>query len=392
MTHRHVRLLAEKDLTQLFAIREVAFLDPTDYEKAENRAIHLERLQYRYGSFEDDRLAASASWYPFNMYLNGRSQEVWGLASVSTGAEFRRRGHVRDLLVAGLDMMHERRASWCLEYPFDTRFYRRWGWETIANGSFLEVPASRLPQGATNGRRLYPTDDSAMARAAEIYASWASNYNFAFARDHSIQQSWQHLFGMAPWHGKHKRFAWLLDDAYCVTVIKTQGHVQTLVVVDYAHSTPQGFQELLKLWGGLDGQVENVKLQLPVDAPLLVEWSNYVVPHPHPLHARIIDVEHALSGVPCDRDFSIVIEIEDEHASWNNGTFKLSGTTTTEVARCEDEPDLRVDIRGLARLLSGTSGLDTLIRHGEVDLLKLQGLELKALDIGPSHMALADYF
>ena len=389
-----IRPLNEDDLEQLYAIRQVAFLDTTDYSRPEAQQVHKDRLKYRYGSFEGDQLAASASWYPFNMYLHGPPQSVWGLASVSTGGEFRRRGHVGRLLDAGLQMMNRQSVAWCLEYPFDPRFYNRWGWETIRNGTFVEVPPERLRGPKMDAQRVTLADQAGLDQMEVIYDRWASRYNFAFCRDEVIQKSWQYLFGRTPWGDfSAKRFAYVMEGAFCMASIDRVQGKQTLRILDFAHSTPDGFHALLGLWAGFAGQVDLVRMQLPADAPLLPEFSEFVVPHPHPLQARIVSAKDALSNIPCDQFLSLVLRISDDTCPWNNTSFRLRGTGEHTVAEpTQDEADVDIDIRALARLLAGSMDIDTAIHYGEATALTDRAMELERLAIRPSHMSLADYF
>ncbi len=386
-----IRPLNVDELDQLFAIREVAFLDWTDYSKPENRQIHLDRLKYRYGSFNGDALAATASWYPFNMYLHGKLQPVWGLASVATAGEYRRKGHVAKLLNAGLEMMNRQGVGWCLEYPFDPRFYGRYGWSTVSNGNFYEVPSGWLRRDEVSAKRIGLEQ---VEQAHEIYDTWASRYNFAFGRDDKIQESWRYLFGKAPWHDQsQRRFAYVMDGAYCVAIISRKDGGKTLHVLDWGHSTPAGFQALLSFWGGFHGQVDKVRVQLPSDSPLQHEWSEYVVPHPHPLQARIVSAQAALSGIPADQFFSIALAVTDDFCGWNNQTYRVKGDGEFSSAEItSDEPDATIDVRGLARLLSGTIDVGTALHYGELDAANDKVWGLQHLEIGPAHMSLSDYF
>src|SRR5690554_816527 len=294
-----IRKLQVKDLGALYRIREIAFLDNISRTSPEAQAQHEAMLPYRYGRFRGEELLSSACWYPFSAYIGGEPQTIGALASVVSAVTARNQGHVRALLYHGLEMLHADGVGWSLEYPFDTRYYHKYGWETVSNGLFFEVPIARFARFSRPGdiERFDALDATEMARLKRIHKSWASRYNFTLTRDERVREDWQYSINGTPWEPiKNPTFIFATKSAYLAVIFKESTPLPQLVVTDYAYETPQGREEIFGFINNFAGQVDSVRLQLPADDPLTMEWSNFAVAHPHPLHARIVDAAAALSG------------------------------------------------------------------------------------------------
>ncbi|MDQ3458538.1 MAG: GNAT family N-acetyltransferase [Deinococcota bacterium] len=73
-----IRRLGADDLPQLYRMREISFLDTSDPDDQNLRAVHERLLPYRRGLFVGDLLSSSASLLPFEMYLGGKLVEMGG--------------------------------------------------------------------------------------------------------------------------------------------------------------------------------------------------------------------------------------------------------------------------------------------------------------------------
>ena len=142
-----IRPLEEGDLEQLFAVRQLSFLDRSDFSDPAVHAHFVKRLPQTWGHFDGRTLTSAAVLHDFEMFLAGRRVAVGGLASVLSAPETRRRGFVRELLRHILSDLKDKGVGWMLEYPFDPRFYARYGFATVPTGSEVTVPAERLFRG-----------------------------------------------------------------------------------------------------------------------------------------------------------------------------------------------------------------------------------------------------
>ncbi len=387
-----IRPLTEDDLPQLFAIRQVAYLDTNDYSTPEARQRHMDRLPYTWGHFEGDTLTSAAVVYPFEMYLAGKLVPMGGLASVLSAPEHRRRGYVEALLKDALTRLHTQGVGWCLEYPFDPRYYARYGWQSVPSGSVVACPSEKLFGGrAPDAKRL--TKDE-LGRLEPTYARWAAGYNFTRKRGERVHGSWPTILAR-PWETR-ERFVYELDGAYCVLSLAYDdaADVMTLTVEDYAYSSPAGRDRLWRFVGSFHGQADAVRLHLPGDEPLLFGLQGYVAANRSIFQARVVDVTRTLGGLPSEDAISFTLGVRDDFCAWNDGMFGLElSPNGTRAEKTEGSADVSLDIRALALLLSGSVNARTAQRTGlaEGDLRYIEAL-VSLAGGRTSYMALADYF
>ena len=390
-----IRGVREEELDELFELRQVAYLDTSDPSDPSIRAHHTAMLSYRDGVFEGGKLRSTACWLPFELHIGGRVVEIAGLASVATAIEARRRGYVEALLHHGLKRAHERGIGWSLEYPFDTRYYHRYGWDTVANGVFVKVPVERFRAlgGVAEFERVCPPDDAAIARMQEIYSRSARAYNFTHTREDAVRPAWKALTEGMFWSAE-PRYTFLGEEAYVVLTIARGGAGQTVHVEDWAYESVEGRRAIFGFLAGFAGQAPWIELQLPTDDPLVWEWAGFMCPHPDPLHARIVDVEAACRGVSVGSGFEVVVEVRDDFCEWNRGVWRIferGGVSCVEP--WAGAPEVVVDVRGLARLLGGSASASAASRMGLATGGEPAITALAELSAGrASYMSLADYF
>ena len=367
MTKTQVRTLSEADLDGLFAIRQVAYHDTSDFSDKALRERHTKRLPYTQGVFVGDTLASAAIFLPFQMYFGGQLVRMGGLASVLTAPEHRRQGYVRMLLRDGLERLHADGVGWCLEYPFDPFYYQKFGWQSVPNGMRVKIPAQRLlrEKEPVEVQRVTTQDEAVLERIKTIYHVWAEGYQFTLARDEAFRPDWRNTF-TSPATGR-EHFVYLMPDAYCVTEI---GHDPAtgddlLKVHDYAFTSPKGRRDLLTFWGGFYGQLERIEALLPTDDPLLLDIPGFYQPSTHPIQARVASVEHVLQGLRSKSSASFTLSIQDDFCPWNDETFRLELTPSgTAVTTTNEMAELSLDVRTLALLLSGCMSATAAHRAG----------------------------
>lgn len=397
MTPRTVRKLDEGDLDSLVEIRRFAFLDSTDYDNPKKRRRFLDYLRNTWGCFVGDCLVAAGAIHPFTMYREQEPVSVAGLAGVVSCGTNRRRGHVRQLLKELLETARDEGMGWCLEHPFDRHYYAKYGWQTISNGLFFEVPARRFhTDGPVEGvGRIDGDDPDDVALLQGIYEQWAPRYNFSMVRNAAVRPEWQNLLAGNPLYdpGDEQRFAFAIDEvAYCVLAIRRDDERgEVCRIADWAYTEGRGRTQLLRFWGTLNGQIDWFKIQIPIDDPLAWELSPHLVSNPHSLQARIVDVVAALNGALCTAQFDVAVRVRDEFCPWNDARFRMAADgERLRVERTDGEADATVDVRALALLASGTP-----VSHRRAGLIDGDRKTARALDrlaTRTAHLSLSDYF
>jgi len=386
----NVRVLQEGDLEQLFVLRQLSFLDRSDFSDEMVRARHRARLPYTFGHFLDDgsggKLTSAAVCYPFEMFLAGRRVRVGGLAGVLSAPETRRRGFVRELLRRVLEQLHRDGVGWALEYPFDPRFYARYGFATVPTGCEVTVPAERLFQGAApDAARV---KDGA-ADLAPIYHAWAESYSLTLVRDTpspEARPTWSRILG-------ENCFCYLLDDAYAVMELGASNNAQTLVVHDYAFSSPAGREQLWRFIGSFYGQADLISLHLPSDEPLGFDLHRHHTNALPILQARITNLQAALGPLK-SAEKTFELHVYDPFCNPNDGVFHVAlAPTGSTVTRSSGTPDLSLQIGTLSQLVAGALSPAGAARagllEGDVEVAEaLASLSARRVTFMPS----SDYF
>ena len=391
-----IRPMTKDDLEQLFRIRQVAFFDSTDPTDPFIIEHHLAMLPYRYGCFIDGELASTATWWPYSVMFYGEKRRAAGLASVSTALAHRRKGCVAALLADGLRRAREEKHAWSFEHPFDPRYYARFGWETVHNGSLFRVPAEHFftrMTSPTTMRQVDPDDEDNRARFAAIHAGFAKPYNFMMTRDDGLRDTWEMLFHGAIWQSNHRVNAFLGEHAYAILQMQRGPEGQVVDVVDYGYDSPTGRQELFNLLGQFHGQSQLIEILLPDDDPLTMDWCTFATKHPNSLQARVVDVIAALEMTRPEREVAFTLQVKDTFCDWNDGIFALDASAAGSSAKeTTIAPDISLDVGTLARILSGSLDVRVAARvgllAGKEDAIKALG----ALATHPCHLPTADYF
>lgn len=284
-----------------------------------------------WGYFVEGRLAAKMTIHPMHTYVGGRLLAMGGVAGVATWPEYRRQGLVHQLLVNALKVMKEQGQSVSFLHPFSIPFYRKFGWELYADYMEVELDASQLPSG--------PASEGYVERVAKdwtllhpLYSAYAAGYNGMLARDEAwwSQKVFKRNSGQAVLYRKASGEA----AGYLLYEVKNK----QLKIGEFVALDLDAWHGLWRFIANHDSMFDRITLRAPVDDPLSFLLFNPRVKRkiePY-FMARIVDVaafvnQMAFAGT--GRPVNLLLQVEDEHADWNNGTFEL-----------EVEPDGKVRV------------------------------------------------
>lgn len=362
-----IRTLEERDLDALINLRAVGFFHQIDSADSKARDYIRSRLPFTTGYFVDADLASVITLYPFEMYWAGRPVAMAGLAGVMSAPEYRRQGHVRMLLSDAFEKLYEKGIAWSLEYPFDPAYYARFGYQSVSNGVWLELPCQALFQGKPpRAERLSKNE---LDKLKPIYQAFAKDYNFTLRRDSGVRDTWSNLL-KSPWESR-ERSLYLLEDSYCIfdfSYRTKNGEKNILRVHDFAYSSAQGRDNLLRFLGSFEGQADEVTMHLASDDPLVFDYAHHSTAADTILQAKLINVQAALEGSSSPYEISFKFHLIDKICSWNNQTFALTFEgNQVSVEASSGSPDLSMKVSDLVLLLSGSVSARSLESLGRVE-------------------------
>ncbi|GAB2675783.1 enhanced intracellular survival protein Eis [Paenibacillus thermoaerophilus] len=371
-----IRPLRQEELDAAIDLSSYAFqfeLPPEERKKRIRTMVPEETLGY----FVEGKMASKLTVLPLRVFLNGESVPMGGVGGVATWPEYRRGGKVERLLHAALAQMKERGQNWSMLYPFSVPFYRKYGWELFADEKRYKIPRDKFPRlPEVPGRMEDASGNYELLNA--VYRQWAVRYNGMLDRTESW---WEHRVagGRKPGRALVYRDASGQAQGYVIMQVRDRlAKVHELVAL-----TEEAKRGIWKLLSDHDSMADWIEMTVTADddqLDLLPEPRVDIGVTPY-FMARIVDIVPALREyrfAPGPGAESAAIAVQDEHAPWNEGLYRLEwsaeGTLIAadrvgEPGQGETDgslPRLKAGIAPLAAMLMGYRRPAALARQGRI--------------------------
>lgn len=337
-----------------YAFRPSGAFDPDEYDPEDpRRDLGAARALYA-----DDTPVSVYRHYDFDATLRGEVHDVVGVASVATPPEHRHQGYVRELLAAGLREWREDGAAFAALWPFSYPFYERLGYARADDRLQWEAAPGALPRPEDDRGHFERCDADDWAALDAVYADALAAYALRVDRS---EQWWRHRV----FRGRESDpyvYAYRRDGepaGYLVYDVEEGDDGAALTVREALARDPGAYAQLLGFLAGHDSQVETVAVPGPADrtpfARLPDPGDAECTLHPGGM-LRVVDVRRALASLayPEAASADLVLAVDDDHAPWNDGRFRLrvaDGTATCEPTGAD--PDAEVPVTTLAQLAVG---------------------------------------
>lgn len=345
-----IKLLSQEDFEQIIQISQYAFQVEVN-EAQKERLKEQFKEHYKIGDFVGEQLAAKLHVIPFEVLIEGHTFKMGGVAGVASLPEYRRGGKVAKLIGESLVWMKEQGYSISLLYPFKISFYRSYGWEVasaIKTHKFTNTDLTFLPNVLGSVKR--PDSIEALPILKSLYTSFQESFNGLISRE----ESW--------WMDKV-----LVDNPYCAVVYneqqKPEGYMiyrikdRKMVIKESITLTEQAKKGLWNFVCQHDSMIDQVDwpTYMDDDFSFYLNQPNVETTIKTAAMARIVDAEMFLQKYPFKKHPEpIVIEIEDEHAPWNNGIYTIeNGHVCRGIESNQEDKKMSMDINTLTAVLMG---------------------------------------
>lgn len=332
---------------------------------------------------EGEAIVASAVAATFQLTVpGGAAVPCAGITLVATLPTHRRRGLSRTLMTRQLEDLRERGDPFAYLWASEAAIYQRYGYGTGAMVAAFKIPRGGmvfLREIETPGRVRLAERDEALKVIPEIYE------RIRPTRPGMIDRP-------GPWleyrfhHDEHHREKGKSPPFFAIyeTDEGPQGHLSYTIKERWSHGGPDHELEVDELLAVTDdayaalwrysfevdlvGTVNGWKR--PVDEPLL-----HMLAEPRALRfqlrdgtwLRIVDVPAALEARRYSHEGRVVLEVRDDFAPWNAGTYELEAERGGASCRRTDaEPGLSMQVDDLASAFLGAVPFRALAAAGRV--------------------------
>ncbi len=327
---------------------------------------------------EDREIRATAAVLPLEVFLEGRTVPMGGIAALSTHPAYRRRGYAGELMCAALRLMRERGIHLSMLYPFAHAYYRYYGWEVASEAISYDLKPSDLPTSPDQKRiRTYRDED--LPRMMTLLEEEGSRHPLFVCRG---EGRWRQIFArgeqeVAVYEAQGRVEGYLLYNQ-----AEGNGSPRILTLSELVAETPEAREALISFAAAFDPLTFGVKHSVPHGESLHPYLPNsFVDAHINPeFMLRLVSVEGAL-GLLDGRGRALyaplVLEIKDDILPENAGEYTVGSSGVVRSAEAGDR--VALDVRQLAQLYAGYLSAGQLARRGLVQPSSAKALEL--LDI-----------
>lgn len=374
------RPIPESRLQELADIAQYAFY-PTAEPGESNR---VDDPSFQIGDpralFDGEEMLAACRLLEFDARCRNEWITLGGLRGVLTPPEHRREGYASRVATDALGEFRERGVPLVALWPFDHGFYADLGWApAVKHATYRLPPESLRPLASREAGRLFRPSVSEWERLQTVNLETGAGVSLSLRR---TEEWWRHrIFERAG--TKRTVYAWERDgevEGYVVFSIEDEAGDSVLSVEELSAVDDRAFRHVCWLLYNHDSQVESIELPGNPDDQYGELLDRVMSPESvaceleHGAMVRMVDVPQALEAVqyPADLDATIVLDVLDDQADWNDSQYELTFTAgRVQCRRIEGgagQADARVDVGTLSQLLVGYYPVETARRVGTLRL------------------------
>ncbi|MEP6756763.1 MAG: GNAT family N-acetyltransferase [Chthonomonadales bacterium] len=361
----NIRTLTAEDLER------ASFLASHAFRRGGETIIPMERWmspdRTRIGIDHDGELAACFSIQDFTLIFGEELYPCGGICGVMTDPGARGRGYADALIRRGLEIMREKGQYLSNLWPFNFSFYQGYGWDWTGWYHDVKVPLSML-KSDSEAKKVRLVREDSWDVLADVYRQRASRSHGAVRR---TEAQWRAKFGKSD---GRERLIFLYQfegnaEGYAFLRYDSEPHKGT--INEFAALTPRAWKGLLGALHNMSMTIDDATFQLGMQDDIwahLVHWSLESKRKPDAM-GRIVDFQAALQARKVDTTISgtCTVEVEDKHASWNYGKWKIEASNgALSVKKSTGTAGVSLDIRSISQAYWGSPSWGELESTGRV--------------------------
>ncbi|PEQ51321.1 GNAT family N-acetyltransferase [Bacillus thuringiensis] len=349
--YMNVIQLKEDKFREALRLSEYAFQYKVDEERLQQQLTKMKESHEIYGIMEGGDLAAKLHLIPFHIYIGKEKFKMGGVAGVATYPEYRRSGHVKELLQHSLQTMKKDGYTVSMLHPFAVSFYRKYGWELCANLLICHMTKSDLVmKKQVNGTVKRFNKENHPEEVEKLYEVFAERFSGMLVREKNwwLQAVYDDLT-LAIYYDENKKAAGYM-------LYKIENYKMTVEEFVPLHNEARN-----GLWNFIcqhDSMIKELEMTVSENEPLLYSLQEPRVKteiKPY-FMGRIVDVEHFLKQYELNWNNvqqEVILHITDAFAPWNNVAVRLANHEITIIKEETKDKGIKLDINALSTIMFG---------------------------------------
>ncbi|MDD6800713.1 MAG: GNAT family N-acetyltransferase [Firmicutes bacterium] len=292
------------------------------------------------------------------------------IGGIGTQPEYRRRGLVREVMSSIFDVAHENGVYVSMLHPFSFEYYRKFGYEKIADHRILEFPITKL-DFTPRCSNLYRIDSQKRVEdAVKVYNAFAKDRNIMFRRynDSYLKKVGDKSGSTHIWYDENGEPASYItlsvENYYCINRMASIN----LNVYEMCFTTKESLLALFGFMRMFEGENDTVKIHNCAMSPEIelmlrgyTHTSYKLIPD---LMARVIDVKGMLEANEYPKEqghFRIKI---NDFLDYTSGVWEVEYIDGEgEARKLPDEApyEMELDMPAFTQLIYGYEACDARI-------------------------------
>ncbi|MFZ5966997.1 MAG: GNAT family N-acetyltransferase [Bacillota bacterium] len=321
------------------------------------------------GIFDENKLVSCLQLNPYRLYVNNTVYDTSYIVGVITDPGCRNKGLMKKLMSSAIEEMHRRHQAVSILMPFDTGFYRPYGWELYCSQLRYEIPVEVLKDiSSKKGAFSSIQPDQDIDGLDSIYRQFLHQHQGYVLRSN---ENWAHILQDLSCDGGH---GYLLknDEGESLGYILYFVKDGKLSVKEVCAISWEAYRSIFGFMLSHSSQIKTVEWNGPSDDLMYLmlrdtlqpEYTNSIRIVPF-MAGRVIDVKKALEESRFDSSLScsFTMKITDTYAPWNDKVFHVhikDGTANVTDTSAES-PDMVCSINTFSQLFFGAFGMDEAI-------------------------------
>ena len=321
------------------------------------------------GCFKGDKLVSALRIVAHVAWFDGNRCEMGGIGGVLSDPEERRTGGVKRMMKHALERMHANGQILSHLYPFETSFYRKYGYEHVSYMTQWTIPLESMKKNHFTGILRYDNSERMQKDVKRVYEAFSRQYNLAVEKKASM---WKSYFeGKEPCATPFFSFLHYSGDTpdgfFTYKAERSLTEPMTIQVMHLYYANIEALRNILAYLASMGSYAKEATLRLPSDVDI-----SFLLQDPRAAYgrknvrreilylgtSRVVDVEKVLRLAKYNGKGSVCIKVSDPLCPWNDKCFRVVFDERCITLEEGGTPDAQMSVNAFSALILGAFSMD----------------------------------